>query len=178
MHLEPIISIFSDEIFKLVSDNSEHIYKNETLRPSVTFWDSSKVELSRPVLTHRLPTPDEVYQKISEEVKRIDESKEIKEISYYYWTPGSYMPWQGYDDSISDSLTVYLNSEWKIKDGGILLHASGELVGAIKPHPNLGVFKEVSAKYSTTILGLKAPILRTLEVEFKDLKDDRTESII
>ena len=171
MQLEPLISIFSEDVFKLVSDNSEHIYKNETLRPSVTFWDSSKVELSRPVLTHRLPSPDEVYQAIKDEVKRIDESKEVKEISYYYWTPGSYMPWQGYDDSISNKLTVYLNSEWKIKDGGLLLHASGELVGAIKPHPNLGVFKVGEVKYSSSILSLKAPILRTLEVEFYGPKD-------
>jgi hypothetical protein len=169
MHLEPIIGIFPEDLLKLVVGRSDHMFQNETLRPSVTFWDNSQVEFSRPVLTHSIPKPDEIYQMICEEVQRIDEKLKVREISFYYWTPGSYMPWQGYDGLTSNKLTVFLNPEWNIKDGGLLLYANEQRVGAIIPHSNLGVFRVGHIKHSTTTLGLKAPILKTLEIEFENL---------
>lgn len=170
MHLEPIIGIFPEEFFKLVVGRSDHMYNNEDLKPSVTFWDSKQVELSRPVLTHRIPSPDELYQQICDQVQTLDEKLKIKEISFYYWTPGSYMPWQGFDGTRSNKLTVFLNSGWKIEDGGLLLYANEERVGAIIPHSNLGAFRVGNVKHSTTTLGLKAPILKTLEIEFEEIE--------
>lgn len=167
MHLEPIIGILSEDLFRQVAGRSDHMYQNETLRPSVTFWESSQVDFSRPVLTHSIPKPDEMYQMICDEVQRIDDTKEVKQISFYYWTPGSYIPWQGYDGSVSNKLTVFLNSEWKIGDGGLLLYANEERVGVIIPHSNLGIFRVGNIKHSTTTLGLKAPVLKTLEIEFE-----------
>lgn len=178
MKLQVIDNVLSQEVFLSTVEHSNFVYQNYTLQSSTSFWNSKIVEFSKPVLVYELLEKDPLFLKIKKEVENLKNTSVVLGILFYFWTPGSYIPWHNDGQAFTNALTIYLNEEWWYNYGGLFQYLNGDKVESVTPRSNLGVLQVGNVQHSTTITSIHAPVRKTVQIFFKDPKDDSTKSPI
>lgn len=169
MGVQIINNILSEEVFNQIENNNSEVFFNNKLKTSIGFWKHDIVEYSKEVLIYHLNENSSEYKAIKSEIEKHNKEYRILSIMYYYWQPGSYIPWHG-DGKYSSAMTIYLNNEWNYEWGGLFQYHDGNNVKSITPQKNMGVYQEQTLPHSTTIMKENSPIRRTIQIFFNNEK--------
>lgn len=178
MSLNYINGVLSPEVFKIASTRSKLLYENTPLELSSNRWSKDILEFSKEVKIYELPKKDSLFNLIKKQVESLEGTTEVLGILFYFWLPGSYIPWHNDGYSYTNALTIYLNEDWKYNYGGLFQYELDGEIKTIIPKPNHGVLQIGDIEHATTITSLYAPIRKTIQIFFKKPEDDSTKSII
>lgn len=128
-------------------------------------WGETVTEFSKPIKIKVLETKDTHYQLIKNNIYHLI-GRHPDGIYYYYWGPGSYIPWHA-DEIYSSAFTIYMNENWNYQDGGLFQYYINGKIETLVPHANLAVMQTGKVPHSTTILSKNAPIRKSIQVWFE-----------
>jgi len=165
MSVSQIKNILNLDTLSIVKKNNSEIFfkQNGNLQKSKTFWNYEIIQWSNDVLIHKLPTDSLEFDLIRKDIDNLNLGFNVKGIMYYYWQPGSYIPWHN-DGIYSNSITIYLNNKWDYSKGGLFLYKDGKDIKTIIPSDNLGVIQTGGVEHSTTITKTESPIRKTIQI--------------
>ena len=101
-------------------------------------WDYGVVKDSPIVLIHKLTPENELYMRINESIQNNIGIYNVKLIQFYYWLPGSHIPWHD-DTNHNGAITIYLNKNWSEDWGGIFLFKDENNINGIYPKSNMAL---------------------------------------
>jgi len=169
-------NFFSKAVFdEILADMNASIASKDALFNSKQ-WSDPVVEYSKPIDIKKLDKGQKNYQSIKnqiyETIGRFPDG-----IYYYFWGPGSYIPWHS-DDIYSSAFTIYMNEGWNYEDGGLFQYNNNNKIETIIPEANTAVMQTGNIPHSTTILSRHAPIRKSIQVWFEKDNDKPTKSIL
>lgn len=170
MSLLVIENILKESTIKKISNQVDNLYQNKiksNFKKNLQIWPSKIVEFSKEVLIYSLDIQSEEYYLIETDLKKLNTNKSIKSILYYYWMPGSYIPWHT-DGVYSNTLTIYLNDTWDYTWGGLFQYQDNDTINTIIPKFNQGILQQGKIEHSTTITTTASPIRKTIQVFFSN----------
>jgi len=170
MNIEVIKNILDNKTIKDLTSHMDKVYQNRedlVFNNNLSLWNQDIIEYSNEVLIYNLDTRNKLFSSISKDLFKLNINKSIKSILYYYWLPGSYIPWHT-DKHYSYTLTIYLNDIWDLQWGGLFQYCLNDCVNSITPVHNLGILQQGDINHSTTITTKASPIRRTLQIFFSD----------
>lgn len=170
MNIEVINNIFSKQVFDIIENHNNSVYDGDSLKSSHDFWNQSIIEYSKKVLVYQLQENTYEYNLIKNEIIKYNINKSLKGILYYYWQPGSYIPWHNDGVSFTNALTIYLNKEWEYTHGGLFQYEIDKEIKTIVPEMNMGVLQHGKINHSTTITKQDTPIRKSIQIFFEDFK--------
>jgi hypothetical protein len=138
--------------------------------PEISFrtnyiWEPGIVKDSNLVLIHDLNTDNVLYKKISDIIKTKCQIDTIKTIMFYYWTPGSHIPWHT-DGNHNGGITIYLNKSWDEDWGGIFLYKDGDLISGLYPKQNRCVMQHGGIPHSVAPTTKNSDVRLTIQIFF------------
>jgi hypothetical protein len=163
--------IFHNHVFNLndlnlVLKNVDWVWSNNLTRLN-SDWDFSVVHFSKPVHVYRLDPNSEAFDIIKKAMYELTQLSSIG-ISYYFWPPGSYIPWHVDKSSlISNASSVYLNEVWDWCDGGLFQYVDGDQVHTLKPLINTGVTQTKNELHCTTIQSPNTQLRKSIQVWYR-----------
>jgi Rps23 Pro-64 3,4-dihydroxylase Tpa1-like proline 4-hydroxylase len=82
----------------------------------------------------------------------------------YIWKPHSYIPWHN-DGIYSTGVTIYLNRNWNLDWGGLLIwkEKGTEKLQVSPPHFNIAVVNCNGIEHATTMVSPDAPLRQTIQ---------------
>ena len=118
-------------------------------------WDPRLVLGSNTVIC--LAVPDSLILEIEKsliESDLLDESKhkmlsETKTVMLYLWPNGSYIS-PHKDGSHAKAISIYLNKEWSLSDGGLFCYVDTQGIHCVSPEYNLSVENDEAKEHFTT----------------------------
>ena len=136
------------------------------------FWVEEVREYSKPVYTYNITSTDKSFKIINKKSK--DLFGIVPDgIFYYFWGPGSYIPWHD-DTNYYSALTIYLNEDWNIKYGGLFQYKVEEEVTTKIPRLNTGVYQVGGIEHSTTIQSPDSPLRKSIQCWYNPRKIQET----
>lgn len=173
MGVHLINNILSEDDFEWVNQKSLSVLSSGSDMVENYGWKHYIKEFSKPVLLHRIFGED--FNKIDLMLRSTNISPlnkgVIKGCMFYYWNPGSYIPWHT-DGNHSGGLTIHLNDDWEFRMGGLFLYNVEDEVKTVVPKKNLGVLQVGGMPHSTTIISENSPVRRTLQIFFDKFNDE------
>ena len=129
------------------------------------FWDPNIVKDSSVVLIHVLSIDTDLHQKISDTIKQKCQIYTLKAIQFYYWTPGSHIPWHN-DGNHNGGITIYLNKTWDEDWGGIFLYKDGDSINGLYPKPNRSIMQCGGIPHSVVPTTKNSDVRLTIQIFF------------
>lgn len=160
-----ISNILSEELFTLCDDYSKDKFKDlQKLQTNIEYWDKEIVKHSSEVFLSRIDDKSILFEKLEGEIKKYVSQIRYKRcgISFYFWTKNSYIPWH-YDLGRSCAITIYLNDDWHIDDGGLYLYKNNDTINAVVPEKNLGIVADYKTFHATSSI-VENKIRRTIQI--------------
>lgn len=158
-----VSKILSNELFEMCDDYSKNAIKDKSKLITNSLWDSEIVKQSSEVFISELNIKNILYEKITDEIKKhIPFKYRTCKISFYFWTKNSYIPWH-YDLNRSGAITIYLNADWHMDDGGLYLYKNGDIINGVMPEKNLAVISDYKTFHSTSSV-VENKIRRTIQI--------------
>jgi len=155
-------NILSNELFELCNNYSNTEIKDKSKLITNSLWDDEVVNQSTEVFISQL-NDGILYEKITDEIKsHIPFKYKTCKISFFYWTKNSYIPWH-YDLNRSGAVTIYLNDDWHINDGGLYLYKNDDIINAVVPEKNLAVISDYKVFHGTSSV-VENKIRRTIQI--------------
>ena len=144
---------------KYIENNIKEIYSNKPWLDTVTKDDNL------PVLMYSMPQNDIFKQIIAEIIKKTGFTININEILLHFGLPNYHIPW--HVDSNKTGITIFLNNDWDIDDGGLFLYKDindHNNIKAIPPEKNTAIIvRNGIVPHAVSILSNKSKIRRTLQ---------------
>jgi len=154
-----------EELFKRCDEysiNLDFSNTNKTVRTNRS-WDENIVKDSNPVLISVLKNDQHLYQDIKQTIKA-KLGHDVISIMFYYWTPVSHIPWHN-DGKYKGGLTIYLNEEWDINQGGLFMFKNSDgRISAIEPLRNRLVEQIGGVPHSVCPTSKDSQIRRTIQM--------------
>ena len=171
MSVKQIKNILNLDTLSIIKKNNMDVFIKQinNLQKSKEFWNYKIVQFSNDVSIYNLPTDSLEFDLIKKDIDKLNLEVNIQGIMYYYWQPGSYIPWHN-DGIYSNSITIYLNNKWDYSEGGLFLYKDGNDIKTIIPSDNLGVIQTGGVEHSTTITNTESPIRKTIQIFLNDKK--------
>jgi len=169
MKLKIIENILSNPTLESVLNHNKNVFETKDLRESHGFWNQKIIEYSNPVKIYELSKNTLEYNLIENDINLLKLENKIISIMYYYWPPGSYIPWHTDGQSFTNAITIYLNNKWDYKWGGLFNYIDDSEIKTIIPKNNIGVIQQGTVAHSTTISSKNSKIRKTIQIFLKDL---------
>lgn len=128
-------------------------------------WPPHLVKDSNLVLIHILSPDSVLHQKISDIIKIKCQIDKFISIQFYYWTPGSHIPWHD-DRSYNGGITIYLNKSWDEAWGGIFLYKDGDYINGLYPKQNRSIMQCGCIPHSVAPTSKNSDVRRTIQIFF------------
>jgi hypothetical protein len=155
--------ILSNELFDLCDDYSNSAIQDKSKLITNKLWDAEIVNESSDVFISQLDNQSTLHKRIGDEIKKhIPFKYKICKVSFYFWTKNSYIPWH-YDLNRSGAITIYLNADWHMNDGGLYLYKNGDIINAVVPEKNLAVISDYKTFHGTSSV-VENKIRRTIQI--------------
>lgn len=156
---------FQSEIFLKCQEFSQSVIENgpNKLRTNLV-WKKDIVLDSSLVLIYDV-TPDSQFYKMLEHHIIAKIHKKPTCIMFYYWLPGSHIPWHN-DGCHHSGLTIYLNEHWNKNHGGIFLYEHDSCIQGIYPYTNRAVLNENNVNHSVCPTTSNSEIRKTIQCFF------------
>jgi len=168
MNIEIIHNILSEKTLTLVNKNLEYIRKGtSSFFNSKDVWHKEIIEFSKEVFIHILPKTSKEFDSINKDLLKLNLNRPPKVIMYYFWQPGSYIPWHT-DKIYSNTLTIYINKEWDYSWGGLFQYYTNKEIKTIIPGYNIGLLQSGDLKHSTTVTTSTSPVRISIQIFFDD----------
>jgi len=161
-------NFLSPNNFSTVQNECKKIWlnKDNNFKINFNFWPEYIVLDSKAVLSFGITSVSPIYKIISDQcLKSFNKSVDV--IMFYYWTPGSYIPWHN-DGHFKHAATLYLNEKWDKNWGGYYMAEENNKIESIKPSKNLLILQSDHINHSTTITSPSADIRATVQMFFRD----------
>lgn len=129
------------------------------------FWKPNVVKDSNLVLIHVLGPDSDLHQKISDVIKNKCQIDTLKAIQFFYWTPGSHIPWHN-DGIHNGGITIYLNKAWDEDWGGTFLYKDGESINGFYPKPNRSIMQCGGIPHSVVPTSKNSDVRLTIQIFF------------
>lgn len=163
-HIKKIDNVLSLDLIKRIRN---YIKTKRECRTNITSWDHNVLMFSGPILIWDLP--DDLRQELIVRVKHhfVDLQDDAEWVITY--TLGGR---QSYISLHNDwphlyAMTVYLNSDWNVNWGGLLIVSddrNGSSMQAIKPSFNDGVVIRPPVFHLTTPTTIDAPMRESIQI--------------
>jgi hypothetical protein len=162
--LTVIENFLPEELYNECNRYSIHLLqnKNNTFKTNY-MWDYNVRLDSNAVLVHTV-TNIELINSVANIVKE-KFSRDINNIMFYYWTPGSHIPWHD-DAGHNGGITIYLNEFWDNNRGGIFLFDDGNNIRGIFPKKNRAIQQYGNIYHSVSPTTNQSDIRRTIQIFF------------
>jgi hypothetical protein len=158
-----VLNILSDELFDACNNYSNTAIEDKSKLITNSLWDAEVVNRSTEVFISQLNSENILYEKITDEIKKhIPFRYKTCKISFFFWTKNSYIPWH-YDLNRSGAVTIYLNDDWHMNDGGLYLYKNGDIINAVVPEKNLAVISDYKVFHGTSCV-VENKIRRTIQI--------------
>lgn len=158
-----VSKILSNELFEMCDDYSNTAIEDKSKLITNSLWDDEIVNRSTEVFISQLDSGNILYKKITNEIKKYIPFKyRTCKISFYFWTKNSYIPWH-YDLNRSGAVTIYLNDDWHMNDGGLYLYKNDDIINAVVPEKNLAVISDYKTFHGTSSV-VENKIRRTIQI--------------
>jgi hypothetical protein len=157
------------------------------------YWEPSTVKDSNLILINDLSPVNKLHQKISDTIKQKCQIDTLKDIQFYYWTPGSHIPWRNVCvekygttpdrtyltmldwiqhaqeelmNGYNGCITIYLNKSWNEDWGGTFLYKDGESINGFYPKPNRSIMQCGGIPHSVAPTSKNSDVRLTIQVFF------------
>jgi len=163
--LTVIENFLPEDLYKECNDYSNNLLKNDNNTFTTNYiWDYDVRRDSNPVLVHSV-TNIELINSIVNIVK--DKlGRDINDIMFFYWTPGSHIPWHN-DKDHNGGITIYLNETWNNNHGGIFLFEDGNNnIRGIFPKKNRAIEQFGNIYHTVCPTTNQSNIRRTIQIFF------------
>ena len=166
-----LYNIFNNKELDLLVKEANLLAQSDKIKIN-DFWIKEVTQYSKPIYMYNINPTDKSFKIINKKSKELF-GIEPDSIFYYFWGPGSYIPW--HDDAYTHSaLTIYLNEDWDIKYGGLFQYeVNGEVVTK-SPILNTGVHQVGGINHSTTIQSPESPLRKSIQCWFNLKKTKKT----
>lgn len=161
-------SIFDTKDLDYLIEDTNRVLLHKEETNTNFFWDDSVKEFSVPIQIKELKPSTKPYEIINRQVFELVKKKP-ESINYYFWGPGSYIPWHN-DAKYSSALTIYLNEKWNIIDGGLFQYIFNNNIYTVIPRLNTGVLQSGGVFHSTTIQSKNSPVRKSIQIWFSENK--------
>lgn len=128
-------------------------------------WDYRIVKDSNLVLINYLTMDNSLYEKIKNIINKKCLIDKIKNIMFYYWMPGSHIPWHN-DSGYNGGITIYLNKSWDEDWGGIFLLKDGNMINGIYPKQNRSIIQYGGVPHSVAPTTTNSDVRFTIQIFF------------
>jgi len=156
-------NILSNELFESCDEHSNNAIEDKSKLITNRLWDAEIVNESSDVFISQLDTQNTLHKRISDEIKKYIPFKyKTCKVSFYFWTKNSYIPWH-YDLNRSGAITIYLNADWHMNDGGLYLYKNDDIINAVVPEKNLAVISDYKTFHGTSSV-VENKIRRTIQI--------------
>ena len=169
-------NFFKPDIFENLYSDMDLIFDEKVNLIKNTTWTDSVVEYSKPISIKPLNHNPELYHSVKNTVYELT-GRHPNGIYYYFWGPGSYIPWHN-DEIYSSAISIYMNKNWNFIDGGLFQYYQNGKVETIIPEGNTAVMQTGNVPHSTTILSRHAPIRKSIQIWFEKDNDIPLKSTI
>jgi hypothetical protein len=129
-------------------------------------WENNIVKDSELIHIRNMPSEIDLYKKIEGNLKKINYER-IHCINFYWFMPGSHIPWHN-DYKYESGLTIYLNDVWDKDHSGYFLFADNKNneVKAIIPKRNMAVQQIGGVEHCVTPTTKDSNIRKTIQIFF------------
>lgn len=161
-YIKKIEDFLDEELFLECQQYAKSKLKSSELSFTTNYyWGEGVRNDSNIVLVHTLRN-EELYYRIFDSIeKKLNYS--AKWIHFYYWTPGSNIPW--HDDANHNSgITIYLNDEWDKNHGGLFLFEDGEEIKGVYPKRNMALEQRGGVEHSVCPTTKNSDIRYTIQI--------------
>ena len=166
-----LYNVFDKEELDLLVDEANLLIKSSKTKIN-DFWVEEVRQYSKPVYTYNITNIDKSFKIINKKSKQLF-GIEPDGIFYYFWGPGSYIPWHN-DTNYHSALTIYLNEQWDTRYGGLFQYQINGEVTTKVPTINTGVYQVGGIDHSTTIQSPDSPIRKSIQCWYKPRKIEET----
>jgi len=129
------------------------------------FWEPGIVKDSNLVLIHILTIDNGLHKKISDTIKQKCKIDTLKDIQFYYWTPGSHIPWHN-DGRHNGGITIYLNKSWDEDWGGTFLYKGCDSINGLYPKQNRCIMQCGGIPHSVVPTSKNSDVRLTIQIFF------------
>lgn len=155
--------VFTEVEYLQCYDYSQYIFKNGPYQTNHNIWGKSVVKDSHLVLVHTLDNKLPIFKMIFN-VAQDKLNMSPTGISFYAWTPGSYIPWHN-DDIWGAGGSIYLSPVWEKDWGGCFLYLDdNEEIKGLYPERNTGVAQRGGVYHHVTRLGNNVPYRYSIQL--------------
>lgn len=157
-------NFFSKDEISLIVKESQDILKDKSsrFRTNYTSWDFNIVQDSNFILIFDITSENKTLSTIQNSFKK--QFSIIPEVvMFYYWFPGSYIPWHE-DSHVTKAYTLYLNNEWDKHWGGSYTCINNNKIEAFYPQYNLLVEQFNGMEHCTSPTTKFAPVRSTVQI--------------
>lgn len=163
---QKINNFFSEKDLEKILSEHNHLYKKKLVKKNNN-WNQNVKEFSKPIDLIEIDEDNEFYSIILNSCIKNGINNNPKGINFFYWPPGSYIPWHN-DGNHAAALTIYLNKSWDWEDGGLFqYYQNGEIKTEI-PKFNTGFFQNDGLWHSTTISSELSPVRKTIQIFYNE----------
>jgi len=162
-NIEIIDDFLDEELFKECILFSIENQKKDVFRTNYFSWNKNIVRDSNLVLISDLCN-EQLHNKINDVIKT-KIGVDTKCIMFYYWMPGSFIPFHN-DAHHNGSITIYLNTNWNKNWGGLFLFEEDSIIKAIEPIGNRIIKQSNGLVHSVSCTTKLSDIRRTIQIFF------------
>jgi len=164
--------IFNEDELDFLHEDIENVLKTNKGGELNKDWGYGVKQYSEPIKMSMLEPGDKNYNIISN--KCIEILNMVPHyIYYYFWGPGSYIPWHNDYNHLS-AFTIYMNKMWDHRFGGLFQYQLRGEVRTYLPLGNTGVSQIGGVDHSTTIQSSESPIRKSIQCWFDERKTKTT----
>ena len=160
---------FEESIFNEILIDMDQSFEKDYNLLDNKGWGETVVEYSKPIKIKPLESNEKNYHSIRKVIYELT-GRFPDGIYYYFWGPGSYIPWHS-DDIYSSAFSIYMNKNWNYQDGGLFQYYENNKIQTILPEANTAVMQTGNVPHSTTILSKHAPVRKSIQIWFDKNND-------
>lgn len=161
-----IKNFFDENEYESINKENLEIFNSKKTKKNSS-WNFNVKEFSKEVKVYSLDKDNLYYNVIAKSLIKHKIYNVPIGISFYYWPPGSYIPWHN-DGMYAHALTIYLNEDWNYLFGGLFQYNENNIVKTIIPKKNLAILQVGGLYHSTTISSYNSPLRRSIQIFFED----------
>jgi Rps23 Pro-64 3,4-dihydroxylase Tpa1-like proline 4-hydroxylase len=108
---------------------------------------------------------NDLRKRIEDTLQKHVRYNEISLMSFYYFTPGSHIPWHD-DTKYRGAMTIYLLDGWNKNHGGLYLYNDNNTIKGLVPRKNLAIYHEGNVEHSVSALSSHSPVRTSIQIFF------------
>lgn len=147
--------IFDDILNHRISEDVAHVNKFK--------WTKSLVRDSSDIFRINVYDDHPLFYNIKNCVCEKLKYNSIKSIEFTYFTQGSYIPWHD-DGNHTSGITIYLNENWNMNDGGIFLFENDQVIQGIRPLKNRAIEQVGGVYHAVSRTTSNSKIRKTIQI--------------